>query len=820
MKHSLKHYLLSAWLLIPLLCACQKTEALQERMDALSQRVDALEDAVAAANSNAIALGKFLRGDDILIVSYEKTASGYTLELSDGTRVDVTYGADLAAIVPVVGIDAEGNWTLSLDGGKTFAPIRGADPVSDKEGRTPQIRINADGCWEISLDGTSWEAVKDAAGRPISAVDGSAVAGTSSVFKNVVYDAGTETMTFTLQDERTVTVPVVQNFYLKLKGYKDGKTIHLGETLTFAVEASDVAEAIARAPEGWVLTLTDSECAVTAPQTGTDGESVAMDILIVSSKGYLRRVKLIFTLSTAMDGTTGVKTWDDWVTGSEENVLPDFSYAGYNHGESVPADAFELGYTVYNVMDYGAVPNDGLSDRAAVLKAYQAILGEGQVHKPSARAILYFPEGEFILHTSDDDVDGQSQSLLMRAGAFVIKGAGRDKTTLVMQAPNQPASSALYSSPVMLELKHQSGLSEIAKVTADAPKGSFSVEVSTTSGVAPGDWVCLNVVNNDAAFVAQELAPYAVESTMTNIIETGVQVYDYHQVKSVSGSTVTFVEPIMHAVEARWGWTLQKYPHYEEVGVEDLTFKGFAKEDFVHHGSWMDDGAYKPLAMTRITNGWLRRVRFSSVSEACTITNSANISVYDVEIDGNRGHSSIRSQQSSRVFIGKVLDHSSGALVGSGVYAENTGQYHAVGVSKPSMGTVLWRNVWGRDGCFEAHATQPRATLIDCCEGGWMQFRQGGDENQVPNHLDDLVIWNFQSTTPFSGIWDWWKTSSRWWKMLPPVVVGFHGESCEFLASQTKVDESHGVPVEPESLYEAQLKKRLGAVPAWLNEIK
>ena len=101
-----------------------------------------------------------------------------------------------------------------------------------------------------------------------------------------------------------------------------------------------------------------------------------------------------------------------------------------------------------------------------------------------------------------------------------------------------------------------------------------------------------------------------------------------------------------------------------------------------------------------------------------------------------------------------------------------------------------------------------------------MQFRQGGDENQVPNHLDDLVIWNFQSTTPFSGIWGWWKTSSRWWKMLPPVVVGFHGESCEFLASQTKVDESHGVPVEPESLYEAQLKKRLGAVPAWLNEIK
>ena len=802
------------------LAACVDTAPLEGRLDALSERIAAQENAVAAANDNAIAVGKFLRGDDILIVSWKALEHGYEMELSDGSTVRVVFGGEAPALVPVIGVDAEGWWTLSLDGGKTAQRIAGATPLGDTDGHTPQVRINGNGCWEITVDGSSWTPILDGAGRPVSAVDGAAVAGLSSFFRNVVYDASEASMTFTLQDGRTVTVPVIQDFYLRLKGYRDGSTIHLSETVTYAVEASDVAQAIARVPEGWTLVVTEEECAVTAPSEGVDGETVPLDILVVSSKGYLRRVKLSFRLSTAPDGKTGVKTWDDWVSGSAENLLLDYSYAGYDHGESAPADGFDLGYKVYNVVDYGAVPDDGQSDRAAVLKAWQAIIGEGQVHKPEARAVLYFPEGEFILHTAADDVDGKSQSLQLRGGYFVIKGAGRDKTTLVMQDPNQPASEALYSSPVMLELKHNSGLSEVAKITSDAPKGSFSVEVSSASGVAPGDWVCLSVVNNDPAFVAQELAPYSVEATMTNIIETGVQVYDYHQVKSVSGTTVTFVEPLMHAVEARWGWTLQKYPHYEQVGVEDLTFRGNAKEDFRHHGSWMDDGAYKPLAMTRITNGWLRRVRFTSVSEACTISHSANISVYDIEIDGNRGHSSIRSQTGSRVFIGKVWDHSSGALVSSGVWAENTGQYHAVGVSKPSMGTVLWRNTWGRDGCFEAHATQPRATLIDCCDGGWMQMRQGGDENQVPNHLSDLVIWNFRSTTPFSGTWDWWKTSSRWWKILPPVIVGFHGEACDFLASQTKVDESHGTAVEPESLYEAQLKKRLGAVPAWLNAIK
>ena len=36
----------------------------------------------------------------------------------------------------------------------------------------------------------------------------------------------------------------------------------------------------------------------------------------------------------------------------------------------------------------------------------------------------------------------------------------------------------------------------------------------------------------------------------------------------------------------KWGWEICKYPHYENVGVEDLTFVGYAKPDFRHHGNW------------------------------------------------------------------------------------------------------------------------------------------------------------------------------------------------------------------------------------------
>lgn len=209
----------------------------------------------------------------------------------------------------------------------------------------------------------------------------------------------------------------------------------------------------------------------------------------------------------------------------------------------------------------------------------------------------------------------------------------------------------------------------------------------------------------------------------------------------------------MHAINKDWGWNVHKFANYANVGVEDLTFKGHAKEKFIHHGSDIDDGGFKLIDFVRLTNSWMRRVNFESVSEAMSITNSANCSAYDITIGGNRGHASIRSQASSRIFIGKVTENSNGYTLRKGEgestlmeYKTNVGQYHACGVSKQSMGAVIWNVRWGDDSCFESHATQPRATLIDCCSGGFMHWRQGGDSAQMPNHMENLTIWNFYAT--------------------------------------------------------------------------
>lgn len=501
--------------------------------------------------------------------------------------------------------------------------------------------------------------------------------------------------------------------------------------------------------------------------------------------------------------------WNAFDKDALDNVLIDFSYAGYERGEKSVPDVESLGYKTFDITDYGAIADDDISDRAAFEAAAAAIKSNGS-------GILYIPEGTFDIHNESDDSAGASTSIFVSCSNFILKGADREKSILRMQAPMLPTDeSILYSSPVALNIKHMNTGSLVTSIDGNSVKGSSSVWVESTTGLAVDQWICLKLEDNTKELVEQRLGDHfeSLYNWSNNIISTGIQVWEYHQIKSLASNKITFYEPIMHEVNSQWDWGIYTYPYYEGVGIEDLTFQGFAKDDFVHHASWEDDGAYKPLTMMRLVNSWMRRVNFQDVSEAASVINCANVSVYDIIIDGNVGHSAIRSQYSTRTFLGKITDRT-----GNG-----TGQFHSVGVSKPSIGAVIWRTEWGNDSCFESHATQPRATLIDACYGAFIQSHAGGDLVQNPNHMEDLTIWNFEASNTNSwsesSPFTWW-IDGGYWQFLYPIVVGFHGADIKFDTSQMLYEESTGESVYPESLYEAQLERRLGSVPQWLQDLK
>ena len=461
--------ILTLLMMVSSFVSCVDTEGLETQIENLEGRIAALERTVGEVNGNAIAIKKFYQ-ENTIIVGLTELEHGYELQLSDGTVITVTDGINAPGIVPIVGLDEKGNWLMSIDGGETFNAIKGATNAFSETGQTPQVKVDAEGFWLVSIDGgTTFTRILDANGNPISAIDGMLTGGISTFFTDVKYDEAKGILTIVLKTGESLEIPVVETFFLNIKDYTAGATIFLNQTLIYKVEASDVAKAMIQAPDGWHAVLTDAEFTVTGPSEGNAGE-YDINIVIVSSDGFIKHVKLTFTLNPQDFNSADCKLFNDFLAGNEENVLLDFSYAGYDHGETAPLEASALGYKVYNVMDYGAVPNDDISDRDAFLACVEAATGvkfsaSNKVltlaHKEKANAIVYFPEGEFILHTTADNhtADGvtYSRTIQIRAGNFVLRGAGRDKTTLVMQDPNLPTDAkVLYSSPVMLDFKHNS----------------------------------------------------------------------------------------------------------------------------------------------------------------------------------------------------------------------------------------------------------------------------------------------------------------------------------------------------------------------------
>lgn len=719
------------------------------------------QDRVDNINIDAEIISGLVKNELEVTATWMDDKGNRSVQFSNGlvTIIYDTNNYEKMKTIPILGIDERGYWIYEYYNEVSTLMRSNGDMISAKDGIVPSFRLNKTKYWEYSLDGKSWSRLSD---KQVGKIE-DAGRGAYSLFESAEVSSDVSTI-----------------------------TLHLK----------------------------------------TGGNSYSLNV-------------------KPMETTLA---WNKFVAGTDDNVLLDFSYAGYKHGEVAAPEGSAWGFTEENITDYMTPGSNYARDALnTILAKYKLNQSSGN---SNAKVLIYFPEGDYVLHNNSDNTkddkkttgdkdelgNNTSHSIDIFGGNVIIKGAGRDKTRLIMDTPNLPNNNAMYSSPVMISIKRNAWLAgdnevtKVSDVTADAAKGTYSIEVSNPLLFSVGEYVCLYLHDNNQEVIDKELLPYRLQDLNSedekglNIVTEGVQVEDYHLITAIDGKKITFKEPIMHEVEAKYNWMLKKYYYYENVGIEDLTFVGHSVDDFKHHRSWVDDGAYKPVNFMRLVNSWIRRVNFQDVSEAASIISSANVSVYDVNVLGNRGHAAIRSQGSSRVFIGKVTDRTTGPLDDSPyTVTEGVGQYHACGVSKPSMGAVIWNVYWGDDACFEAHATQPRATLIDMCKGGFVQSRQGGDADQVPNHLNDLTIWNMYSTRtklggngnlPANGEFDWWRDGWKYWKILPPIIVGFHGEPVNFVDSQVKLDENNGIPVLPESLYEAQLQKRLGYVPAWLLELK
>jgi len=172
---------------------------------------------------------------------------------------------------------------------------------------------------------------------------------------------------------------------------------------------------------------------------------------------------------------------------------------------------------------------DGIADDTAALRLAIANCPNGSA--------IYLPAGTYRL-TSQIDVVFKS---------IVLRGDGPDKTRLRSSATGGEAISIMG----------ESGPVQTTRVSSGYTKGSTSLTVAGTSGLAVGDYVLVSQTNDPA--VCEGLRDY-MEDSIAQMV----------RITAISGNTLTINKPLYYTYSASFSPKIEKYEMVEKAGVEDL----------------------------------------------------------------------------------------------------------------------------------------------------------------------------------------------------------------------------------------------------------
>ena len=161
-----------------LVSSCTNLDDIYKRLDDHEKRISAMEEMVKTANENITSIQALLDAiqNKVTINSFKELPdqTGYELTMSDGRTIVLKNGKDGQTPVINAAKDTDGvyYWTLNgefiTDANGNKIKAEGADGTP---GVTPMLRVNTDGFWEVSMDqGKTWTAILGADGKPVKAV--------------------------------------------------------------------------------------------------------------------------------------------------------------------------------------------------------------------------------------------------------------------------------------------------------------------------------------------------------------------------------------------------------------------------------------------------------------------------------------------------------------------------------------------------------------------------------------------------------------------------------------------------------------------------
>ncbi|MBA4367393.1 MAG: virulence factor [Desulfobacterium sp.] len=459
--------------------------------------------------------------------------------------------------------------------------------------------------------------------------------------------------------------------------------------------------------------------------------------------------------------------WKEYLkSGPVSRNLPDFSHAGYLMGDQPIPD---MKTPVFDVTEsrFGAIPDDGLEDTAAIQAAVRAagVAGGG---------VVYLPKGRYDIHKTPD-----SPFLQITHDHVILRGQGSDEsgTILFMGAPGRAERvRRLGSVPAEKEARHYTAVAvmgkedvrELAVFTRSVARGQTDVMISDTSVLSQGQTVVMECIDplidpkkpfpEKTDIPAQLIFPFQLVQAQTDSYGDTSRKHSWicGIEKILDRQTIRLTRPMRFDQFIRYTPRIYSFNGLTGVGIEHLRIESAWPGNYRHHkpcegadGSIMrtateQDYLWGGIWISSAVNGWVRDVVFKNMTQGVILSHSAQWTIQDIGFYGHDGHAGVTIGWSNDNLVERVDFHAR--------------MVHPVTVKMMAAGNVFTdckTHYEGRDlitatdTAMDFHGIFPYENLFEKMNGFYIC--PGGDVSVLPHAGVRNVFWNIEAPSRIEG---------------------------------------------------------------------
>ncbi len=534
---------------------------------------------------------------------------------------------------------------------------------------------------------------------------------------------------------------------------------------------------------------------------------------------------ILFAATVVLSSTSLQAGWrsslypEDWIPGYHDangRFLHDFSYAGYRRGETgIPDRTGEV--IDVSTAPYHADPTGMTDSTAAIQAALDAAASAGG-------GIVFLPAGTYRVFPPEN----QKVALRVEGDNIILRGAGADKTHIFNDTFQMREKTVIEVKARDAAWWYADGKKSAA--TADFANGALALPVADVSVFQPGDAVA---VRNDPtdAFIAS--LGMTGKWTSQNLKNRALVFFRRLVSVDPAAGTVTIDTPIRYGLRKDDGARVVKLGGHSvsEVGLEDFSMgmafhpgEGWGEEDFAQEGTAAYDVHQShAIVFTSAENCWMKRVTSWNppdnppsvhiLSNGVKFEKSRQITAVDCDwrypqYRGGGGNGYLYTLHGNECLITKCK-----AVGGRHNYDFGT---------MSASGNVLFDNL-AKDGRLgsDFHMFFSVTNLLDnmTCDGDFLEaiYRRWGGNPVHGVTTTQSVFWNTNGLRYIASPFEFGGTMHDRPQFLVEseqcgdgYVIGTRGPASKVKTSNFLEGEGLGDTLQPASLYQDQLKRRLG----------